>query len=76
LRFAELDSNRQRFLLRGVVGGIGHYGNSFGVPTVGGEIYFDDCYGDNPLINAMAVGIVRTDRTASGRGKRRWEILL
>ncbi|MGA2298816.1 MAG: phosphoribosylformylglycinamidine synthase subunit PurL, partial [FCB group bacterium] len=65
LRFGELDSPRTKYLLKGVVGGIGHYGNSFGVPTVGGEIYFEDCYFDNPLINAMAVGIVKTDKIAS-----------
>jgi len=65
LRFGELNSKRTQYLLRGVVGGIGHYGNCFGVPTVGGEIYFEDCYFDNPLVNAMAVGIVKTDRTAT-----------
>lgn len=65
LRFGLLDSPRTRYLFNGVVHGIGHYGNSFGVPTVGGEVYFDDCYADNPLVNAMAVGIVRTDRTVS-----------
>lgn len=65
LRFGNLDNERTKYLLRGVVEGIGHYGNSFGVPTVGGEVYFDECYQDNPLINAMAVGVVRTDKTAS-----------
>lgn len=65
LRFGNLDNSRTKYLLRGVVQGIGHYGNSFGVPTVAGEIYFDDCYQDNPLVNAMAVGIVKTDQTAS-----------
>lgn len=65
LRFGELNNKRNKFLLRGVVEGIAHYGNCFGVPTVGGEIYFDDCYSDNPLVNAMAVGIVATDKTAS-----------
>lgn len=65
LRFGELSSPRTQFLLSGVVHGISHYGNCFGVPTVGGEIYFDACYHDNPLINAMAVGIVATDKTAS-----------
>lgn len=67
LRFGPLDTEhaRTRYLFSGVVQGIGHYGNSFGVPTVAGEIYFDDCYKDNPLVNAMAVGIVRTDRIAS-----------
>jgi phosphoribosylformylglycinamidine synthase len=65
LRFGELDNPRTKYLLSGVVHGISHYGNCFGVPTVGGEVYFDSCYHDNPLINAMAVGIVRTDKTAS-----------
>ena len=65
LRFGELNSERTKYLLRGVVAGIGHYGNTFGVPTVGGEIYFDDCYQDNPLVNAMAVGIVDVKKTAT-----------
>lgn len=65
LRFGELGSERNKFLLRRVVAGISHYGNSFGVPTVGGEIYFDDCYQDNPLVNAMAVGIVDVKKTAT-----------
>ena len=69
LRFGELDSRRTKYLLQGVVEGIGHYGNSFGVPTVAGEIYFDDCYFDNPLVNAMAVGIVKTDKTATATAK-------
>jgi len=65
LRFGSLDNPRTRYLFEGVVKGIGDYGNAFGVPTVGGEVYFDKSYTDNPLVNAMAVGIVRTDRTAS-----------
>jgi phosphoribosylformylglycinamidine synthase II len=68
LRFGDIDgegSARIKYLLRGVVEGISHYGNSFGVPTVGGEVYFEKCYEDNPLVNAMAVGIVNTDKTAS-----------
>ncbi len=60
---AELE--RTKFLVRGVVHGIGDYGNSFGVPTVGGEVYFDECYQGNPLVNAMAVGIVRKGNTVS-----------
>jgi phosphoribosylformylglycinamidine synthase subunit PurL len=56
---------RTRFLVKGVVSGIAHYGNAFGVPTVGGEVYFDDCYAGNPLVNAMAVGIVEVGKTAS-----------
>ncbi|MDX9791278.1 MAG: phosphoribosylformylglycinamidine synthase subunit PurL, partial [Candidatus Kapabacteria bacterium] len=65
LRFGELNNTRTKFLLNGVVHGISHYGNCFGVPTVGGEIYFDSCYHDNPLVNAMAVGIVDVNKTAS-----------
>ena len=72
LRFGELQNARVRYLVKGVVKGIGDYGNCFGVPTVGGEVYFDDCYQDNPLVNAMAVGIVRhrrvTHATATGEG--------
>jgi phosphoribosylformylglycinamidine synthase len=65
LRFGKLDSPRTRFLVEGVVRGIGDYGNSFGVPNVGGEVFFEDCYADNPLVNAMAVGIVKAERTVS-----------
>lgn len=56
---------RSKFLLKHVVEGIGHYGNCFGVPTVSGEVYFEDCYQDNPLVNAMAVGIVKHNETAT-----------
>lgn len=65
LRFGRLDTDRTKFLFEGVVRGIGDYGNSFGVPTVGGEVFFEDCYRDNPLVNAMAVGIVKAGETAS-----------
>jgi len=65
LRFGSLESDRVKFLLDGVVRGIGDYGNSFGVPTVAGEIYFDDSYEGNPLVNAMSVGIVKEGETAS-----------
>jgi len=65
LRFGNLNNERNKWLLRGVVKGIGDYGNAFGIPTVGGEIYFDDCYTVNPLVNAMSVGIVGTGKTAS-----------
>ena len=64
LRFGNPENPRVRYLIDGVVRGIGDYGNSFGVPTVGGEIYFEDAYTTNCLVNAMAVGIVRTDRIA------------
>jgi phosphoribosylformylglycinamidine synthase len=65
LRFGDPENPRVRYLVKGVVSGIGHYGNCFGVPTVAGEIYFDKSYQGNPLVNAMAVGIVRHDQTAS-----------
>jgi phosphoribosylformylglycinamidine synthase subunit PurL len=61
LRFGELDSERSRYLFDGAVRGIGHYGNSIGVPTVGGEIYFESPYEHNCLVNAMCVGLARTD---------------
>lgn len=69
LRFGNLDNERTKYLLRGVVKGISHYGNCFGVPTVGGEIYFDDSYKGNPLVNAMAVGIVEVGKTASAAAR-------
>jgi phosphoribosylformylglycinamidine synthase II len=65
LRFGNLEDAKTRHLLAGVVSGIGHYGNCFGVPTVGGEIYFEHCYHTNPLVNAMSVGIVRNGETVS-----------
>ncbi|HET9185907.1 MAG TPA: phosphoribosylformylglycinamidine synthase subunit PurL [Solirubrobacterales bacterium] len=60
LRFGELDSVRSRHLLDGAVRGIGHYGNSIGVPTVGGEIYFEEPYEHNCLVNAMCLGLAKT----------------
>ena len=65
LRFGSLDNARVRYLFDGVVRGIGDYGNSFGVPTVAGEVYFDPSYEGNPLVNAMSVGVVKVGRTAS-----------
>ena len=65
LRFGNLEEDKTQHLLSGVVHGIGHYGNCFGVPTVGGEIYFDRCYHTNPLVNAMSVGIVKAGETVS-----------
>ena len=61
LRFGELDSERSRFLFDRVVAGIGHYGNSIGVPTVGGEVYFEPPYEQNCLVNAMCVGLARAE---------------
>jgi len=69
LRFGNLEEDKTQHLLAGVVHGIGHYGNCLGVPTVGGEIYFDKCYHTNPLVNAMSVGIVKTDQTVSAIAK-------
>src|ERR1043165_9013108 len=65
LRFGNLTEEKTQHLLAGVVHGIGHYGNCFGVPTVGGEIYFEECYHTNPLVNAMSVGIVKVGKTVS-----------
>src|SRR5207253_6651463 len=65
LRFGELNDSKTQHLLRGVVKGIGDYGNAFGVPTVGGEVFFDECYQTNPLVNAMSVGIVKHGQTVS-----------
>lgn len=65
LRFGKPEDPKTQHLLRGIVQGIGHYGNCFGVPTIGGEVYFDECYNANPLVNAMSVGIVRVGQTVS-----------
>ena len=65
LRFGNISDDKTQHLLSGVVHGIAHYGNCFGVATVGGEVYFEDCYHTNPLVNAMSVGIVRSGDTVS-----------
>lgn len=65
LRFGKLDNPKTKWLLKGVVKGIGHYGNCFGVPTVGGEIYFENCYQTNPLVNAMSVGVIKAGKMVS-----------
>jgi len=62
LRFGEAEGARARFLLEGAVAGIGHYGNSIGVPTVGGEVYFEGPYEQNCLVNAMALGLAERER--------------
>jgi phosphoribosylformylglycinamidine synthase subunit PurL len=69
LRFGKLDNDRTRWLLSGVVKGIGDYGNAFGIPIVGGEVYFDESYQANPLVNAMSVGIVDSGRIISAKAK-------
>jgi phosphoribosylformylglycinamidine synthase subunit PurL len=72
IRFGPLDQPRNRYLLGGVVAGIAGYGNAVGVPTLGGEVEFADCYSANPLVNVMALGLLRRDqlmlRAASGEG--------
>jgi phosphoribosylformylglycinamidine synthase len=60
LRFGNIDLDRTKWLVKGVVKGIGDYGNSFGIPVVGGELFFDECYNTNPLVNAMSAGIMKT----------------
>jgi len=65
LRFGNISTDRTKWLLKGVVKGIGDYGNAFGIPTVGGEVYFDDCYETNILVNAMSVGIAKVGKTIS-----------
>ena len=65
LRFGSMDNPRVRFLLDGVVRGIGDYGNSFGIPVIGGEVCFDESYEGNPLVNAMSIGLVEAGKTVS-----------
>jgi phosphoribosylformylglycinamidine synthase len=67
LRFGPLASARNRFLTDGVVRGVGDYGNCFGVPNIGGEVQFAQAYSGNPLVNAMAIGIVHKDKLARAR---------
>src|SRR6185369_16217275 len=69
LRFGPLEEPRNRYLFEHVVAGIGHYGNCVGVPTVAGEIYFNKSYNGNPLVNAMAVGVVELKKIASAAAK-------
>jgi phosphoribosylformylglycinamidine synthase II len=72
LRFGPLSKPRNRYLFGGVIGGIAGYGNCLGIPDVGGEVYFADCYSANPLVNALCLGIAETDKLvkahASGEG--------
>ena len=65
LRFGDIKLEKTKWLVKGVVKGIGDYGNAFGIPTVGGEVFFDDCYNVNPLVNAMSAGIVKVGETIS-----------
>jgi len=67
LRFGPLPASSHHF--EGVVAGIGGYGNCIGIPTVGGEVYFEECYANNPLVNAMCVGLVRTEELMRARAE-------
>jgi phosphoribosylformylglycinamidine synthase len=69
LRFGKLDNPKTKWLLEGVVKGIGNYGNAFGIPTVGGEVFFDESYQVNPLVNAMSVGLVENGKMISAKAK-------
>jgi phosphoribosylformylglycinamidine synthase II len=69
LRFGDPTTARTKWLVKGVVKGIGNYGNSFGIPTVGGEVYFDKCYEQNPLVNAFSAGIVEVGQQISAKAK-------
>ena len=69
LRFGPLDVARNRRIVEGVVSGIAHYGNCFGVPTVGGECVFEECYNGNPLVNVFALGLFRHDQIFYGKAK-------
>ena len=66
LRFGSLDSPQVKRLFRGVVSGISHYGNCLGIPNIGGDVYFDDCYEGNPLVNALCAGILRHEDIQRG----------
>ena len=65
LRFGDIHQPKNQWLLKGVVKGISHYGNAFGIPTVGGELFFDECYTVNPLVNAMSAGILTVGEMVS-----------
>ena len=66
LRFGSLESSHVKRLFRGVVSGISHYGNCLGIPNMGGDVYFDDCYEGNPLVNALCAGILRHEEIQKG----------
>ncbi|HOY38347.1 MAG: phosphoribosylformylglycinamidine synthase subunit PurL [Bacteroidales bacterium] len=69
LRFGNIKNDRTKWLMKGVVKGIGDYGNSFGVPVLGGEVFFDDSFNTNPLVNAMSVGIMEKGKVISAIAK-------
>jgi phosphoribosylformylglycinamidine synthase len=76
LRFGPLDDPQNRYLFHGVVGGISWYGNCIGVPDVAGEICFDDSYSQNPLVNAMCVGLIRSDNIATSAAREVDNVML
>ncbi len=67
LRFGEISNPKTQWLMEGIVKGIGDYGNAFGIPTVGGEVYFDDSYQVNPLVNAMSAGLIDSTKIISAK---------
>ncbi|MDR0790093.1 MAG: phosphoribosylformylglycinamidine synthase subunit PurL [Bacteroidales bacterium] len=69
LRFGDITNPHTQWLVKGVVKGISHYGNSFGIPVVGGEVFFDECFENNPLVNAMSVGIMQKEDLISATAK-------
>lgn len=69
LRFGNIDRERTKWLVKGVVKGIGDYGNAFGIPIVGGEVFFDDSYNTNPLVNAFSAGIIDSKKIISAKAK-------
>lgn len=69
LRFGDIKLDKTKWLVKGVVKGIGDYGNAFGIPVVGGEVFFDECYNINPLVNAFSAGIVEVDKIAVATAK-------
>lgn len=69
LRFGNIDRDRTKWLVNGVVKGIGDYGNAFGIPIVGGEVFFDDSYNTNPLVNAFSAGILDSKKIISAKAK-------
>jgi phosphoribosylformylglycinamidine synthase II len=76
LRFGPLDNPRNRLLMQGVVAGIGHYGNCVGIPTVGGEVAFAECYTSNPTVNVMCVGLAPADRLMRSRAEGEGNLLV
>ena len=69
LRFGDIKEEKTKWLVKGVVKGIGDYGNAFGIPIVGGEVFFDECYNTNPLVNAFSAGIIDTKKVISATAK-------